>query len=601
MPIRSRVRRLRITGWTSQIVLLASWAVLMALAQPWPSIWPLAHLGLVPLALLGLRGQPLRRVAWLTYLVAAVWWLYIFNWITYVTIPGYIVLCLYLALYPTAFVLILRPVHRRLGLPAVIDVPLVWVGLEYMRGIMLTGLPWTLIGHSQPAVMIQTADFAGAYGVSFVVAMTSGLIVDLLTRPLFRRAGFRPRRMRSFRFGLTLWLIAVVGSLAYGMYRLRQTEAVHEAAASLPVAVIQTNVPQSNKNRPTFELEQAWFNEAIEMSRQAADQDARLIVWPETMVPGSLNEQSMAVARWAARELDTDDPDAPMSADRRAGLRRIAHYAVNRRAIEQLAERHRTAVVVGAHAVENWATDDVRRFNTAYLFAPGGVLRQRYDKVHRVPFGEYIPWVSEWPWAKRLLLTLTPYDTSYDLTAGAMFRAFTIHVEQGGDWRLAVPICFEDLVSYVPRQMVWGEGKVRAGFLANLGRLLSAENWRAGKRVDVLLNLTNDGWYAGEAEGPQHEQAARFRCVENRVPMARAVNTGISGFIDSAGRVVERVVVDGRSQAVAGIATRALHRDPRVTVFARIGDLWGAGCAVISAVLLGIAAFRRSPGRKEPA
>jgi apolipoprotein N-acyltransferase len=201
---------------------------------------------------------------------------------------------------------------------------------------------------------------------------------------------------------------------------------------------------------------------------------------------------------------------------------------------------HSVPLLVGSPAYAKWSSSARwfhERYNSAVLLIPGRSTELRYDKVHRVPYGEYLPWV------------------------------------EGRPWRLAAPICFEDVMTYVPRKMVWDE--------------------KGKKRVDVLVNISNDGWFAGTAQAPQHEQIARFRCIENRVPMARAVNTGISGFIDSAGRIIARVAVDGRTQEVAGVATARVMRDDRVTVYGALGDSLAVGCVVASFVLLAMAAADR--------
>jgi apolipoprotein N-acyltransferase len=119
------------------------------------------------------------------------------------------------------------------------------------------------------------------------------------------------------------------------------------------------------------------------------------------------------------------------------------------------------------------------------------------------------------------------------------------------------------VMTAVPRAMVWSAGR---------------------KRADALINISNDGWFAGTTQGAHHEQMARFRCVENRVPMARAVNTGISGFIDSTGRVTGRVTTNGQMQNVEGAATSEMRGDVRRTLFGVIGDSLPLAC--VGAILL---------------
>jgi len=115
----------------------------------------------------------------------------------------------------------------------------------------------------------------------------------------------------------------------------------------------------------------------------------------------------------------------------------------------------------------------------------------------------------------------------------------------------------------------------------------------AGKRCDVLINITNDGWFTGSSQGLQHFQIAVMRCIENRVPMARAVNTGVSGFIDSSGRVGPMVVVDGNIQQVDGFAVHTVMPDDRYTLFGTVGMIPVTLLTITTCVMVLIGVIRR--------
>jgi apolipoprotein N-acyltransferase len=451
-------------------------------------------------------------------------------------------------------------VHRRVGLPLFIAVPVIWVAVELARGLVLTGFPWFLLGHSQPTVMIQVADFAGAYGVSFVVALTAGLVVDLLTMPLIRAGrGVNP----AIAAGLATWLVVTLGALGYGGWRMGQAV---ESSRSLNIAVVQTDVPQSNKLAPTNEQDLEHFNTMLQLSRRAMASDPDLIVWPETAVPRPINAESYRVFDNVAQgEI----------------------WRSYRDQLLQFAQTHDVQMIVGGHRITGWSVRREpsrggeyyrpgRRYNVAYLLGPRRGLADRYAKVHRVPFGEYVLFEQTLPWLADWLRVLAPVP-GYSLSPGQAFNLLHVYPDPARKtepWRIGAPICFEDAFSYACREMVYDGG---------------------AKRADLLVNLTNDGWYPGTGQPLQHEQLARFRCVENRVPMARAVNRGVSAVLDSSGRVIDTVTVNGKRRLVAGVVTAEVHADARSTLFGRIGDLLAEVCAVVTMglLLLGLLRGRR--------
>lgn len=579
MTPESHAMRLTIRSWKVLAALAGVWVLLTWLSYPRPNVWLAAHFSLAPLALVALRADTRKHLVAVVYGAAFIWWSIGLLWLYDVAALGYLALAAYLAVYPLAFALLLRSIDRATRLPAVFTVPIVWVACEYLRGSIMTwnGFPWFLLGHSQPTAMIQVADFAGAYGVSFVVAMTSGAIVDVLTRPLTAaRVGWRKTAMMS----LTAWLVAVVATLGYGMFRLSQQDAqpdLTDAAASVTVAIVQTDIPLSNKLNRTPQQSAADFAELKQLTDEVAAAEPQLVVWPETVVPGAINDEIVVLGDRITALLRDEVPAEEQAND--PGLGYWPKFGRYRRAVAETVRRTNAWFVVGAHAhpdptIHPDGSFTTSRTNAAYLFAPDGRLVDRFDKVHRVPFGEFVPFIESDGPLRSLMLALTPYGENYQsLAAGTSYSPLRAQLESRA-LRLGTPICFEDVVSYVCRRMCYAKG---------------------AKRVDLLVNLTNDGWYPGSAEGPQHEQIARFRCIENRVPMARSVNRGISSFIDSSGRVVDRVEVDGQTQMVAGVAVSKLALDGRSTFFGRYGDAPAMICLVLSAVLGGasIAVGRR--------
>jgi len=215
------------------------------------------------------------------------------------------------------------------------------------------------------------------------------------------------------------------------------------------------------------------------------------------------------------------------------------------------------------------------RFNSAYVYDPTGrQVQPRYDKIHCVLFGEYVPFrYSRLHWLYRWLNSITPWGASgfeYSLTAGDEFKVYSMRARSQPDreFRFAIPICYEDATPEICRGFVHGPD----------GR----------KRVDFLLNLSNDGWFGHDDELPQHMVASVFRAVEHRVGVARAVNTGISGFVDPKGQIHDCVTDGNRffGPGIVGTRVSTIWTDTRHSLYTRWGDWIAHGCTVLSGLIL---------------
>ncbi|MAE63265.1 MAG: apolipoprotein N-acyltransferase [Phycisphaeraceae bacterium] len=547
-------------------------AVLLGLSYP-PVGWGwLAHVALVPQVVLALRADCNRRLAWVTYVVATAWWLVMLRWLLPVTAGGWAALSMFMALYTPVALVALQWLRREWRIPATIALPMIVASVELVRGYgPAGGFAWFGLGHSQAPFesgshasrLIQVADLFGEHAVSCLVAMTNGLVADLLTTPWMRRrrdpAESTLGRIHPRLAGIVLlWAAALVSAHAYGAWRIRQDP----TTPALTIAVIQTNQAQSNKDSDSLEqLEHDW-NHLLQLTRDAVGADETpvdLVVWPETVVPGPLNFDAVNALKLSP------EPD-------------FQWFGRFHDEIADHAKSLRTHLLTGAQAVA--FHEPQRQWNSVFLYDPDGQQQmKRYDKMHLVPYGEFVPWVGSWPWAKDLFIKwLTPYDFDYTVVPGTHPTIFEIPRNPDRDpesdtrkpappTRIVTPICFEDAVPRVLRRMVYDDE----------GR----------KRADALVNLTNDGWFRPD-QRLQHLQIAVFRSVENRVPTARSVNTGVSGFISSTGRVAAALPVDGD-----GFNVYEIRADARRTLFGRLGHRPMAVMAVATAVLTAAAAFRR--------
>ena len=186
-------------------------------------------------------------------------------------------------------------------------------------------------------------------------------------------------------------------------------------------------------------------------------------------------------------------------------------------------------------------------YNSAYLVGPDTTVLGRYDKIHLVPFGEYIP-------LRHLLFFLDKLVAGIgDFRSGEAYTVMAI--PQG---RFAVLICFEGIFPDLVRHFV-----------------------RHG--AQFLVNITNDAWFGYSPASYQHLSMVVFRAVENRLPIVRAANTGISAVIDSTGRLSQQTDLFVRTWIKARITPAA----GATTFYTRWGDLFAYGCVLVTAVSLG--------------
>jgi apolipoprotein N-acyltransferase len=541
------------------LALAAAHAVLFIASFPGLNLWPLALAAPMPLVWLSVGAASTRRALMTVFVVQILLWLWMERWIIAVTAAGYPLLAVYMAGHGVLFVWLVRragrhPVLRRWPLAFV--APVAWVGIECLRGTLLfDGYPWFLAGHPliEWPLLAQSADLLGVYLLSFLAVMTGAIGADWLRL----RSGLVSSR--AFVAVAAVTVVLHLANAVYGAWRMGQQGAI---TAGPTVLAIQTNLPQSNKvgwepaqqaldlARFVDQTDRAW---ALALEAGAAPD---LVIWPETMLPGfGLEPETI-------RTLVEGDffPGDTFS-----------------RPVEQLAGRLGVPVLVGSASYvglrpveRRWQWD--AHYNSAYLIT-GRPPYQRYDKVFLTPFGETMPYISAWPWLEERLLAIGAGGMRFDLDAAGDITRLELGWTSGASSSrtlvtMATPICFEDTVAAVCRRMVYDAG---------------------GKVADFLVNLSNDGWFGDHDAGRvQHAQAARFRCIENRVPMVRAVNTGMTLAVDSAGRLIERAGPGryGTARTSKGMWAE-LQLDSRCTVYGRVGDLWGWVC-LAGAVGLGI-------------
>jgi apolipoprotein N-acyltransferase len=449
----------------------------------------------------------------------------------------------------------------------------VWVAAEYCRyGVFGSfasilkgshqhdypgGFSWYFLGHSQHDVieLTQVADLTGVYGVCFLVAAVNALLFEIL----FGRAWIRGVLFRmdlSPRQGKTSLLIqgvcvaaALLSALGYGTWRLGQDTQVSGPSLALLQGNVDQRIKEQAMDPKSAEREKArdsLFNHYARLAGAASRERVDLIVWPETSFPGGWEEIAPGWPNHDCRLL-----------------------------AESLTDVWKTPMLMGMNATVMEHDHKLRSYNSAILLDVHGKWQGRYDKIHRVPFGEYVPLRSLVPW----LNSLAPYDYDYSVSPGQQFTRFELPARKGLSMsRFGVVICYEDTDPAMSRPYLGSDGK---------------------PPVDFLLNNSNDGWFDGTSEHDQHLAICRFRAIECRRSIARAVNMGISAVIDSNGRVlaptwsqkddVNRWEVQANASGlpvsewhnykkVAGVLLVNIPIDSRSSFYARWGDWFASGC-----------------------
>ena len=549
-------------NWTSAFGFSLGHAVLFALMLPPFDLWVLTFLAPLPLAWVAINARSSRIGISAAVAAQLVMWLWLLRWVVPVTAVGYPALAIYLAIWGGVFVAILRFLQRNPFVrkaPMVLLLPLVWTAVEFFRGdVLFDGYPWYLLAHPLIAwlPMVQSADLFGTYFVGFLIAMTSGALLDVVLALASRSSIGR----RTLVIAVLLGLSVPLANLVYGWWRLSQPV---EVAMGPKVLAIQTNLPQDNKVGWDEEAQQKDVPEFIERTREAVARYSKafgkpdLVVWPETMVPGLGFEPDLLENLRAIRlEKFYRWPDAVLALSRELEIPMLVGIEswVNTKLVP---EGNRVRV-------ERQFT-----YNSAVLLQ-GDSPFQRYDKFFLTPFGETMPYISAWPWLERLLLNIgVGANLSFELDSNPDINVLELQwqPDAGGVSvaRLATPICFEDTVARLCRRMAYQNGE---------------------KRIDAFVNISNDGWFnTSVADRKLHAQIARFRCIENRVPMVRCVNTGMSIWVDSGGRLIAAAGGDGYGVAhrADSLAVRLIF-DPRVTLYGRVGELWPWACLAIVAI-----------------
>ena len=527
-----------------------------------PAEWSwAAWVALVPLFLLIPSGRSRASIYLGSWLGGFVFWVLSIHWIWWTdesAWAGWLVMALALSLWWPGFLLLARFATRTLRLPIMLAAPVLWVALEYLRAYVLTGFPWYYLAHSQyrQIYLTQIADFSGALGLSFLIAMANAFVVELATRPLFRPGAVGSSWVhfdRGMKARVIVMAVGLLGTLGYGVFRVSTASfRPGPRVALIQSGEFQSTDPSTRKSAASLRV----IYEMLALRAAALKPRPDLIVWPETSYPyGFVKIDPKLTAEGLDRQVKALDPEYVGS----FWKTRSADIAAD---LAALVATVRVPMMIGT-TTHDFNASGYSRFNSAILMQAGRAM-QSYHKIHLVPFGEYVPMLEVLPW----LIKLTPFSGNpHFLDRGTDLAWFDL-----GPYRLAAAICFEDTIPQV----------VRRFFSEAPG----------GRKPDLLVNLSNDGWFGLTSLHEMHLAISTFRCIENRVPLARAVNTGVSAMIDGNGRIVRSL-----AKTTVDVLVAEAPLDDRVSLYSSWGDWLGqlCGAATIGLVLLGRFGLRKQP------
>ncbi|MEN0020577.1 MAG: apolipoprotein N-acyltransferase [Planctomycetota bacterium] len=563
-------------------------AVLLTLSFHPFNFWPAALLSLLPLVWVVVGSEHRRVLGTLAWTVVGAWpfWAWSHLWTLGVAWPGFVALSVYLSLWPGVYVAVMVIVRRRWPVAWAWLAGLTWFGLESWRGyVVLDGYPWMWIG--QPLIhagaLASPGAVVGLSGVLLLASLVAGGLAVVSVGAGCRKAG-----AQTVAIAAVVWAALIVA--------WRPPAAV---GPELVIAAVQSNVPQSSRARWDVADRLATIDRLLALSEQAESGSPKpdMIVWPETMFPGFTLE-----AEWVAKERERqliweDDADAlelrfpwlvwrgwdgdqPASAFDRMQPTSTGSVAPATAAVDSLLywqERFAVPMLIGTDGFDAFELvpdaegDSGRlryewdaRYNAAFLIRDGVVQPERYAKRVLTPFGEVMPVVSAWKPLEELFLQvgLGAVGMRFDLSPGD--RAVVFEVETDASTvpaRVTTPICFEISSANTVHDLAYHPS----------GR----------RRVDVLVQMTNEGWFGTSPVFPvagglvsrfSHLDLARWRSLELGTPTVRSANTGISAWIDERGRLIKAAEQDRDGVLRAAVVLPTVE-----TPYGRLGEIAGPG------------------------
>lgn len=440
----------------------------------------------------------------------------------FTSVPLLILLCMYLSIFTGIFCVLVKRLCPKPW--QLIWAPFIWVSLEYARSLTQFAFPWELLGYSQylKLPLIQIADITGVYGISWLIVLFNVAIACFLlytTRQFWNQIEVSNRLVYVF-LGSVIFCFVIF--LSYGLVRMYGiNKTIQTSQNQMKVGIVQGNINQAVKWDEKFRLQT--IQKYILASLSENHHDADLIVWPETAVPIYIQQET------------------PLR-------KKLISFIDNQSAVLLIGGLRYDRSVLG-----RWLF-----YNSAYLLEPNKSDWQTYDKSHLVPYGEYIPFQ-----------TVFPFLSKFVQGVGNFSAGTSIVPLKWDKWEIGAQICYEILFPTISRKLVQ-------------------------KGADVLVNITNDAWYGYSSAPYQHFSMIVFRAVENKRALARSANTGISGFVNPYGKIISasKIFTDANLNASLPILND-------LTFYCQFGDVFAISCCLVLFIVVLLSFFLRKDHFKQ--
>jgi apolipoprotein N-acyltransferase len=400
-------------------------------------------------------------------------------------------LCFYEGLYIGIFAALLNHLHNKTKLPLTLTAPILWINLEYLRGILFTGFPWSMLGHTlfNSRYLIQICDITGVFGLSFLIVFFNAIITLF-----FYNRSINKKTYLELSINAAIWLILIIVIMLYGKGRINYYDS--KIDQPLTISIIQPSIEQDKKWNPQFQGDVMNIFKDLTLSSLKDKPD--MIIWPESALPFLYGTDI---------ELTNN--------------------------FNEFQKSLYTHLLFGSMLIRQMNAENYKLSNSALLLSPIGKILYIYDKIHLVPFGEYVPMSDVLFFINKIVPAIGTFQQGQ--------RYVTAHSDIGD---FATLICYEIIFPDLVRKFYQQRG-------------------------DFIVTITNDAWF-GTTSGPyQHFIISIFRAVENRKPLIRAANTGISAFIDPTGKIIDCTTLFSKT-----ILTNKIYKNSDKTFYTKYGDIF---------------------------